>query len=389
MSRDSALFEYIGWLITQGGIPYYTALDIKTPLSYYFSSGLWVVAGGNPLWQHRLAVFVMVAAQIGLSLAIAYLVYDTTNSAVGAAVSGLAIYTLPAMYVGGARGLRPKTFMALAGVVAMLALVRERYFCAGVLGAVSAGFYQVGGAFALAVLGAALAEWRASGDRAPTARVLVGGFVVGVGVALPHLLTGTGGNLLINTVYYHTVITDTMPLADHLRLVERFVGAAIVLISLALAGVAIGATRPSLRRWLPSVFVLTALQPWYLDLNGGVDMVAWWAIVCIGLGVLVAAGDDRLSTPTDRRTFATIAVVTMLVLVGAGLPTYTGLHERTSSFEDSNELDQYVIGELYWGQQLPEDCVLVAIRYQREVRKHLGYSQCQRTSVVEFLRRLG
>ena len=122
MSRDSALFEYIGWLITQGGIPYYTALDIKTPLSYYFSSGLWVVAGGNPLWQHRLAVFVMVAAQIGLSLAIAYLVYDTTNSAVGAAVSGLAIYTLPAMYIGGARGLRPKTLMALAGVVALLAL---------------------------------------------------------------------------------------------------------------------------------------------------------------------------------------------------------------------------------------------------------------------------
>jgi len=69
LERDTGVFHYIGWLITQGKIPYRDVWDHKPPVIFFINAlGLWLSGGSRwGVWGME-AVFLSLSGMISLSL---------------------------------------------------------------------------------------------------------------------------------------------------------------------------------------------------------------------------------------------------------------------------------------------------------------------------------
>jgi len=368
IDRDSALFQYIGWQLTHGGIPYLTVLDIKPPLIYYSAAGLSLLSDGDPLTLHRLSILSMIGIQLIIPLSVGGIVYKLRQASWGAFVSGALVFAVSASYQTGAHGLRPKPVMISLGLLGIYSVLSDRYYLAGLFTALSAGFYQIGGAFFLtAIWIAARSQWSADGGR-PAVTVAGMGVLTGTLAIFPNLVTGTGGNLLINTVVYHAIISNKIGFIDRLIELRALLGPALAVAIVGSVGVFRGGLTEYSNRWLLILWVLTGLQPFYLDLSGGLDIFAWYTVVCIGAGLVFADANTRLSADRTRLAFAACTVGVIFVVIATGLPTYTGMQTRYNNPADYSDLDEYVINDLYLEQQQPRWCRVIAANQYNKVQ---------------------
>lgn len=170
--KDSLIFEYIGWYLTEGGRLYVDVWEVKPPLSFELLAVLAWLADGNVPLYHTLALAVTNAGVVGAGLGIGLVAYELTADEFASLASGLAWYALPAVTWRAAYGYKPKYLVVAAGLLAVYLALRDRPLAAGVAGAASVGFWQLALVFPLLSVvlvpdaapgGSSLGGWPVSG----------------------------------------------------------------------------------------------------------------------------------------------------------------------------------------------------------------------------------
>lgn len=158
---DNALFQYGGWYITQGAIPYIDFWDVKPPLIYYLTSILSLISQGNMFVLHILSIVVTVIAATGTILLIGCLIYKLTENGWASLIAGLVMLSIPGFYGLLSLGTRPKYFVMFFGLLAIWLYNKNYKFFSGVSSVISAGFWQFGIIFPIIVFGLLYHEdWR-------------------------------------------------------------------------------------------------------------------------------------------------------------------------------------------------------------------------------------
>ena len=153
---DIRFFVYFAWRVAEGAVPHLDYFENKTQLASFagaFFHKLGDLLGVDPLMAIRWG-YLAIAAVGGL-VAYAVLRRLGQDRVVAGGLGLLAYCSFGLLGVMPAIGNIPKLLMAIGGSVAALLLYRQRWFWAGVAGALAFMDWQVGGLVGLAALATA------------------------------------------------------------------------------------------------------------------------------------------------------------------------------------------------------------------------------------------
>jgi hypothetical protein len=160
---DRANWDYFAQVISRGGVPYRDVVNIKSPLSAYVGAAAIVAArpfGLRDVYAIRVTYVLLAALTAAFTFLVAIEYLGSRRIALLAAVIMVSFGAFARLNGG---GVQPKTPMVLFGLIALLAIVRDRPFTAGVFGMLSALSWQPGLLF-VGVAGLAfsryLTSWR-------------------------------------------------------------------------------------------------------------------------------------------------------------------------------------------------------------------------------------
>lgn len=303
--KDSLIFEYIGWYLTEGGRLYIDVWEVKPPLAFEVTAVLALIADGNVPLYHTLALAVTNAAVVGAALVVGLLTFELTEHEAASFTSGLALFALPAFHWRAAYGFKPKYFVVLFGLLAVFLALRERPLLAGVAGAASVGFWQL----ALVFPGLSLALVTRRGDRRAVGRWFVGSGMLAVAMLAPVVWWGAVDEMVAEVVLTPLLVTnDGGSVAAQVALAARLLGRALPLALLGAFGVLVGVwTDPRRRWWLLAGAAWFALQLLALDLDAYPDLIPGFAFVALGVGLVLG---DR-----DRAPLAVYGLVLSMVAI--------------------------------------------------------------------------
>lgn len=169
---DRANWDYIAQVIARGGVPYRDVVNIKTPLSAYIgAAGIAVTRpfGLRDVYAIRGVYFILAVLAVGLTFLVAFAFFESRVLAFLAAVVMLSFNSFANLNA----GVQPKTPMLLFGLLALLAIHKDRPATAGFLGMLSALSWQPGLLFA-GVAGLAFSRYLTSWRDLKTFEVMQG-----------------------------------------------------------------------------------------------------------------------------------------------------------------------------------------------------------------------
>lgn len=359
--KDSVIFEYIGWYLTQGNRLYIDVWEVKPPLAFEITAVLALVAGENVALYHVLNVLANVVAIAVGAAAAAGIVYELTDDALAAVVGGLAPFTLPMYFYRALIGFKSKYFVLAAGLVCLYLAYRDRPIASGVAGALAIGFWQLAVVFPLVALGLC---WQGGRDRA--GRFVVAGVLAGWVVLVPVVLWGAVPAMIAEVVLTPFIVTEGHTFVDRVGFIVRLLGKTLLVAIVGFAGLASGIQPGRVRREWPLVVVAL----WFtgtmlaLDLDAHPDMFPWYAVVCVGVGLAVAGpararverrGSSRVTDGGDGQETARVTgsrvlaagVLVMALLAVATMGGYgTGRTGLTSpdTYDTATRLDPEMTG---------------------------------------------
>jgi hypothetical protein len=153
---DVRFFVYFAWRVAEGAVPHLDYFENKTQLASFagaFFHKLGDLLGADPLMAIRWGYLAIAA--LGGMVAYAVLRRLGRDRVIAGGLGLLAYCSFGLLGVMPAIGNIPKLLMALGGSVAALLLYRQRWFWAGVAGALAFMDWQVGGLVGLAALATA------------------------------------------------------------------------------------------------------------------------------------------------------------------------------------------------------------------------------------------
>lgn len=388
--KDAALFEYTGWYMTQGALPYVHVLDVKPPLIYLLSAGLSTLTGGDPFLQHAASRAVMAGFLVGIVLLSALLVHEATGSERGALVAAvlpLAFHKAMAMaYI----GLRPKYPTLFFGLLAVYLYLRNRPLASGAAAAASAGFWQFGLVFALTTMSLSLTDAR--DNPRDTLRFVTGmGIVTGV-TFTPFILQGAFWSMLIQAVGVPLLTSEPLALAAKATRAWTVLGpAALVLVAGVLGGL-VSLYRGRARWSAPLVFGF--LFHLAVDFDGKADLIPVFFITALGAGLLVGFVDlwQSLDEPLLGLDPAAIESGQLVLLAGVVVLLVLNFPNedmfRLAVYPDFYKPDRgMTVRKLYWTQEYASDCF---VRSPRDaptwatLRETLGENLCGGMTYADF-----
>lgn len=124
---DALVFEYSGWLIVNGRVPYLDLWDIKPPGIHYVAGGLAAVFGFSQGLFHTSSVIVTMSVSLSVIILVWQLVAQSTNDYIAAAIAGTATLAFKTTYVLPSVGLRPKFYVLLFGLLSVHFLVVKKH----------------------------------------------------------------------------------------------------------------------------------------------------------------------------------------------------------------------------------------------------------------------
>lgn len=372
--RDSIIFEYYGWYLTEGATLYVDAWEFKPPLTFELAAVLAALAGPNVALYHTLAVAVTVAAAVACAVLVAATVREFVGDDQAAAVAGLAVLAFPEFVLRAGYGLKPKYFVLAATLGAVLAARRDRPALAGVAAAVAVGTWQLG---AVAPVLAALAFPRNDDESvvdAWTARPRFGRFALaGVATSLailaPVLLAGPDAvrAMVAQTIVAPVVLGESGTVADRFVRLLFTADLAAPVFLVGVAGVA-RAARRDLRRYAP----LTVGTAWFalsvlvFDFDAAPDLFVLFGFAAVGVGLWVTD-----CSPRRRRQFVAVAALLCAASAAAALgvpglaidaPTGGPVADADSVTAPYNTNAER--RALYWHRLRPETCHVFPNRKQ-------------------------
>ena len=350
LSKDSAVYVYGGQRFADGVLPYVDLVNRAGPLAHAIPGvAIWVtrLVGGDDVYGVRV-LFMLISA--GCIVAVYHLGRDLFASRAAGLAAAASLLCSQGFILYATYGPREKTAMVLFLTLALLAVVHQRWFTAGVLVSLATLVWQpvlfaalAGIVVAIAVGLPARRWWRA------LARVAVGG-------ALPALVTlvvyAIAGEvrilidcfLLINARYTRQAGFLDHPAESWHRLVDGygvtlwlFIGGLVAVVALAAVALGKGETRRAPRSaGLVGTAVCTV---------GGVlwtmraydnwpDVMLLLPCAAVGMGGVVAGFGRRLSATASHVVTAVFCVVCLnLAVVYSVAERSTVLDDQRASVE--------------------------------------------------------
>jgi 4-amino-4-deoxy-L-arabinose transferase-like glycosyltransferase len=321
LDPDESQHLHAAWLVGQGQAPFAEFWEHHSPLLYYLLAPLTRGLADSP------AVYFGGRALMALTAAAALcLVYRlAVRLSPGAALAAVALLAFLPRFVQHATEVRPDVPALVAGLAALLLLVRwretggaGRLWAAGLALGVAVAFtpkaaYGAPGMAAVVVL----AEWR--GGPGALGRVLAGWARLGTGAALP-VLALLGGLFLHGgwpalDGFAEDVLARSLAFADFTRQ-GPVTGEGVGFLALALAGLALTVSRQPRRVWghalhgtlLPPLAATVAVL--LLPATPAVYRHAWLPVLAL---VAVYAGCALAAAFARSRALAAVAVLVGLV----------------------------------------------------------------------------
>jgi hypothetical protein len=170
---DRANWDYFAQVIARGGVPYRDVVNIKSPLSAYIGAVAILISkplGINQVLAIRVTFISLAVLTLGLTFLVALDYFRSTRIALFTATVMLT-FDVFARLSGG--GIQPKTAMALFGLIALWATIKDRPFIAGISGMLSALSWQPGLLF-VGTAGLAFSRYLTSWRDKRAAKMLAG-----------------------------------------------------------------------------------------------------------------------------------------------------------------------------------------------------------------------
>ncbi|MGB9956473.1 DolP-mannose mannosyltransferase [Haloferax prahovense] len=336
---DALLFQYSGFVIYRGGVPYRDVWDVKPPLIHEISAVIAHSVNGNPF---ALAVVSTVLTS-GFFVLTVYLIYklvvEWTGNDLAAATAALVPFVLPEFYYFASRGLRPKLLVIVLGISSLYLYQKERFVFSGILAAASAGLWQFGAFFSVAILGHAFYKLR---YRAFVVNIL-SMIVTTLVVVLPFLLSGTWQQMI------EQVVIAPLSTSENGAIFNRILRGGYML-KLSAPLVAIGGVSALLSNWseyspwwVAPGMVWYSVQIFIFDLDGTPDLFLGLVFVAFGIGILSHHLNEKWQKYFFLGVVATVVLMFIFYLFIGFLPLYQGL-EATQLYQN------------YWARTLPESC---------------------------------
>ncbi len=196
VSLDGVRYQYAGWSMVQGRMPYSDLWVVKPPVSVEVPALVALVTGSNMRFHHTLIVILTVITVTGCAWLVGKIVYDMTGDGRAALIAGLCLLTFTMFTQMALLGYRPKYITLFFGLLAILLARRDRLFWAGASLVVAAGSWQPG-IFFVPVVGVNMLLRGLTWKR--LARVCAGGAFLTLIAVLPVALDG-GLDLMVEQV---------------------------------------------------------------------------------------------------------------------------------------------------------------------------------------------
>lgn len=293
--KDSVIFEYIGWFLTEGNRLYIDVWAVKPPLAFELPAILAIVAGDNVVHYHVLNLLANAGAVVLAAAAAAGIVYELTDDYLGAIMAGIGPMVLPFYVLRALIGFKAKYFVIAAGLWCLYFAYQNRSVAAGIAGVMAVGFWQLAVIFPLVALGMV---WR-SGDRSDVLRYLAGGLGIGVVMLLPIVLQQAIAGMIAEAVIFPLLLVENHSFIQRVQLIIRLLGKTFPLAIIGIAGIAAGLAPGRIQREWPLFIVLA----WFsgqiiaLDFDNLPDLFPWFALIAIGIGLVVGHWEEP--TPTN------------------------------------------------------------------------------------------
>ncbi|MFB6359854.1 MAG: DolP-mannose mannosyltransferase [Halobacteriales archaeon] len=376
-TRDSIIFEYIGWYLTRGGRLYVDVWEIKPPLPYEITGLLAWLAGGDPLITHALNVLLTAGAAIGVALAAGLLVDDLTGAPTATFAAGMALYVVPAFHWRAAFGFKVKYFVAAGALLAIYLARQERPGLAGVLAGAAVGFWQLAIIVPALVLGVVARRTGRSGLK----RAIAGTAGVVVMMLLPVLYWGALEAMLTETVLVPLLVGPGLGSGSPLEVIYRTLGVASLIAFFGLIGVVVATWhRPRETWWLAAGTAWFGLQVLLIDLDGGPDLFPLLAFLAVGIGLLLGFESGR-QRPAAL-LLAVLAITSVVTMGGFGVGDGP-LREPSALVYDDERALTVPYGPierdlLFWRGVEPETCRVFFGRTQYQLVQRTDGTALQR-----------
>lgn len=376
---DAAFFQHLGWYVLQGGIPYIDAWDVNPPVPFAITAVLALLAGGDMLILHGLSVVLTTLTAAVSVVLVAWVAFLITGEDTAAVAAGLTMLIVPEFIVLPFAGVLAQVYALLFGLLALVLVLHDRPMLAGFLAALSAGSWQLGGVFALLVVGIIVQQRGWTGARSAMAG---GGIVLGCFV-LVFAAADALVAMVVQTVLAPLVAGEPASLVHRVVEILLAFGYGSLVLPVAVYGwLHAAVVEPRDRWWVPAGATLLVLQVLFLDMDGSTDMFLWLAFVALGVAITVdnaitlKAGwqdhQSRRESWTVGRRIAAITAVGMLVslIVASGLAWNYGTPPPKATLETVEQEaepaappqvtpadgDVPTMRTIYWEQREPEAC---------------------------------
>lgn len=350
---DSLLFQHIGWYITQGGMVYVDAWEIKPPTIYWLAAGLAYLTGGDMYLLHIIGLILTSAAFVVGVVLVGVLTHRVTEDVLATYCAVGVLYTPALLYVIPSLGLGPKPFALVAACVAILLARDGRIVLASVAAALTASLWQMAVVIPFVVLLFAAGQ----PDRLRSLiRSIAAMGLTAILVVLPAILSGATEEMIVQAIVIPLLVSEPTTVWNRMLTLVLGLGYATVLIPI--AGVGLYRVRDRLKDewWLVVCLVWFTIQVLVLDMDSVWDMIFWLPFVAIAVGLFVHHGSER-----ERRLVATVLVV--LILVGpmwvlASPPPKESIESVQPTAENTIEPPEnaMTVGEMYWEKIEPASC---------------------------------
>lgn len=384
---DAAVFEYSGWYMTHGAVPYVDVWDIKPPLVFLLTAGLAAVFGHSSLLYHQASILITAAASIGSILLVGLLVYDLTDDHLASSASSLTALALPVFYTLPSNGVRPKYFTLFFGLLSVYVYSRDMKMASGMAAAASAGFWQFGVVFPAIVFGMVLRDRNIrDGLR------LVGGMAILTSlVLLPLVVRGAVWDMVGQVVLVPAIDTEPNGLSNRIDKATRMLGPAHLVALAGMIGAALACVFDRDAWWITAGALGFTAHVFHFDFDGSPDLIPWFVFVSLGVGILFSAADsDRLEAIGGSAQIRAISLVALVGVVVVSSPFVGDPVLVGTDFPSSPVVVD--LQTMFWDQTAPDSCYVRQSADHRmwvKYRDAVGMGLCDRASPSSFLRVIG
>jgi hypothetical protein len=276
----------MGWYITQGAVPYVHIWDVKPPLVPETATVFAILGGGSPMNIYYIAVGVMCALSIGISLLVGNLTFKATQNGTASYIAGVAVFAHPAAHLLPTHGLWGKYFALFLGLLGIWLVFKERPLLAGLSAAASGGYWQFGLIFSIIVVGLTLQNHRA------TLKYVISGMALAFVVTIsPIVYWGATLPMIEEVVLFPLLIDESYSMLHRLGKGVLYLGFASLTLVLGTIGILWQASEDLKRDWwVTAGLAWFAIQLLFLNFSGPPDLFPALLFTAIGIGILA----DRL-----------------------------------------------------------------------------------------------